>query len=361
MGILFAGFFLLLALSAFGVGKPNKDCLSRDMTTTINGYFLTTVFMTHFIQYLSSDMYNTVDLAYIFINRKLGQLIVALFLFYSGYGVMESMKHKESYIKTFPLKRILTLVVDFEIAAVIYLIVSCATGQPPTVRYAIEAFFAWESLGNSNWYVFAIMYLYIATYLSFRFIPSRFTPKKLTPEIGRWISIALIFAFTVFYMWFMERHKGGWWYDTVLCYTAGMIFSCFAEKFRRTFCTKALKRYVLTCSILFIAFAITYHFRSKSVWCFELLSILFALLFVFATVKMKASNPLYSYLGKNLFCYYIYQRIPMILFKDTLGTYNIYLYFLVCVVITIGICSLMIPLYGKIHKQLNQITKGLSC
>nr|MBP3598615.1 acyltransferase [Eubacterium sp.] len=353
MGILFGGFLLLLLLSAFGVGKPNTDCLSRDMTTTINGYFLTTVFMTHFIQYLSADMYNAVDWAYIYTNRALGQLIVALFLFYSGYGVMESLKHKEGYIKTFPLKRILTLVVDFEIAAVIYLIVSCATGQPPTVRYAIEAFFAWESLGNSNWYVFAILYLYIATYFSFRFIPSRLTR-------GRGISIALVFLFSVFYMWFMERHKGGWWYDTVLCYTAGMIFSCFADRFRHIFCTKNRKWYAVACLSLLVAFAVTYHFRSKSVWCFELLSILFALLFVFATVRMKASSPLYSYLGKNLFCYYIYQRIPMIIFKDTLGTYNIYLYFLVCVVITIAICQLMIPLYGKIHKQFDKITKGLS-
>ncbi len=343
MGILFAGFLLLLLLSAFGVGKPNTDFLSRDMTTTINGYFLTTVFMTHIIQYLSSDMYNAVDWAYIYTNRALGQLIVAMFLFYSGYGVMESLKHKEGYIQSFPRKRILTLVINFEIAAILYLIVSCATGQPPTFRYAIKAFFAWESLGNSNWYVFAIMYLYIVTYLSFRFIPK----KK------HWISVSLVFVLSLFYIFFMRQHKGGWWYNTILCYTAGMIFSCHIDKFRRIFCVKRSKWYLSTLLLLLVAFVITYKLPKGNVWRFEILSVLFSLIIVFLTMKMKATNPVYTYIGKNLFYYYIYQRVPMILFKDTLGSYNIYLYFLVCIVVTIAICQLMIPLHKKIHKQLS--------
>lgn len=342
MGIIFYIFLLLLIASAFGPGKKNSDFLSRDMTSTINGYFLTTVFMTHFIQYLSSDMYHAVDWQYIYINRGLGQLIVAMFLFYSGYGVMESIKHKPGYIKSFPVKRILLLFLDFEIAAVIYLFISCITGNTPTFRYAIKAFFAWESLGNSNWYVFAILYLYIATYLSFRF----FSGKHQT------VSLLLVLTFTFLYMAFMEQHKGGWWYDTAMCYVAGMFFSRYKNWFRTYICCpNQTFRYICNLCVLTAAFGFVYPFRKGNVCMFELLSVIFAVLVVALTAAFRASNPWYSYIGKNLFCFYIYQRIPMILFKNLLGSVNIYLYFIVCVLCTVGISLLMIRFYSWLHKK----------
>lgn len=339
MGIIFIGCLLVLAANALGAGKKNNDFMSRDMTSTINGYFLTTVFMTHFIQYLSADSYNGLDWMYIYINRALGQLIVAMFLFYSGYGVMESIKNKEGYIRTFPVKRILLLALDFEIAALIYLGVSCLTNNTHTFRYAIKAFFAWESLGNSNWYVFAIMYLYIVTYLSFCLNHSR--------NIG--ISLILVVLFTVFYMYFMAQHKGGWWYDTVMCYPAGMLFSWQLNKARAYF-GRGWK-YGIGLLVLVCSFCGVYVFRKENVWFFELLAVLFALIVVMLTARFKATGRLYGYIGKNLFCFYIYQRVPMILFKDILGKQNIYLYFFICVLATALIGMIMIKVYGWLHKK----------
>lgn len=340
MGIIFIIFFLLLAVNACGAGKKTDDFLSRDMTSAINGYFLTTVFMTHFIQYLSPEMYNRADWLYIVINRALGQLIVAMFLFYSGYGVMESVKHKRGYIRTFPVKRILLLVFDFEIAAVIYLALSCLTDNTPTLVYTIKALFAWESLGNSNWYVFAILYLYIATYLSFRFVRSGHTG----------ISLALLTAFVVCYIIFMEQHKGGWWYDTVMCYPAGMVFSCHADKIKKDL-TGSVWKYASVLAVTGGSFLAVYTCRKENVWFFELLSVLFALLIVTLTARFRAAGRFYGFLGKHLFCFYIYQRIPMILFKDSLGKINLYLYFFVCVAGTALICLIMILVYDWLHKK----------
>lgn len=43
-----------------------------------------------------------------------------VFLFYSGYGIMESIKNKgEKYISTVPKKRILNVLVNFDIAVLI--------------------------------------------------------------------------------------------------------------------------------------------------------------------------------------------------------------------------------------------------
>ena len=156
MILIFGLCFLFLVFSAFGIGAKGKWAFSqpvsqksgycsREMTASVNGYFLTTVFMTHLIQYMSWSIYGPLDIMYIEVNRALGQLIVAMFLFYSGYGVMESLRHKKGYISSFPKRRLLPFFVNFEIAAVIYLFVSCATNQTPTFRYALKGFAAWES------------------------------------------------------------------------------------------------------------------------------------------------------------------------------------------------------------------------
>ncbi len=354
MGIIFIIFLLILLIGACGLGKPKGDFLSRETTSSVNGYFLTTVFMTHFIQYTSSDMYHAVDWFYISVNRALGQLIVALFLFYSGYGIMESIKNKPGYMRSFPVKRIFLFAIDFEIAAMIYLVVSCVTGNAPTLRYAVKGFLAWESLGNSNWYVFAIMYLYLITWISFcRPITCRSTK----------LSVGLVIMFSVLYILVMSRHKGGWWYDTILCYGAGMVFSCCVERIRDFFFEGGEEqrlhtgRYVLLTVGLAAAFAVTYRCRSSNVCFFELLAVLFSLLVVMATMKFKTVSSLYCFIGKNLFCFYIYQRIPMIVFQDSLGSRNIYLYFAVCLAVTAGICGVMIPFYRWLHGKFLLLVK----
>ena len=179
MIVVFGTCLLFLILSACGIGTEGKRAFSkrisakdgycsREMTASINGYFLTTVFMAHLIQYMPENIYGPLDFMYIDVNRALGQLIVAMFLFYSGYGVMESIRYKKGYIVSFLKRRCLPFLVNFEIAALIYFYVLCLTGQVPTFHYAIKGFLAWESFGNSNWYVFAIFYLYLATYVVFR-------------------------------------------------------------------------------------------------------------------------------------------------------------------------------------------------
>ena len=165
------------------------------MTASVNGYFLTTVFMTHLIQYMSWSIYGPLDIMYIEVNRALGQLIVAMFLFYSGYGVMESLRHKNNRDVN---------PTAFFIAAVIYLFVSCATNQTPTFRYALKGFAAWESLGNSNWYVFAILYLYVVTYIVFRIRETKWFRK-----MPLWFAVfGIVFLSGIYILWMRHAGKG---------------------------------------------------------------------------------------------------------------------------------------------------------
>lgn len=360
MIIVFAICLLFFILSGLGIGTRGKWAFSRpllvktgycsrEMTASVNGYFLTTVFMTHLIQYMSSDIYGPLDFMYTSVNRALGQLIVAMFLFYSGFGVMESILHKERYIMSFPKHRLLPFFVNFEIAALIYLVVSCVTGQTPTFRYALKGFLAWESLGNSNWYVFAILYLYVVTYVVFRV-----RETKIFRKIPMFAAVyGIVFFSGIYILWMRYEEKGGWWYDTILCYSAGMFFALFRSSFEMWLSRKRSHLRYLLCLIGTAAFfSIFYAMRTDHKLYFEIISVSFAMLVVLLSMRFRAYNRVYTYIGQNLFSFYIYQRIPMIFLKDSLGTVNPVLYLLVCAVLTAGISFIMIRFYRRLKKYL---------
>lgn len=360
MIIVFMSCLLFLVLSALGVGTKGKWAFSqpvseksgycsREMTASINGYFLTTVFMAHLIQYMSTDIYGPLDFMYEEVNRAVGQLIVAMFLFYSGFGVMESIRRKDKYISTFPKRRMLSFFVNFEIAALIYLIVSCITGQIPTFFYAIKGFFAWESLGNSNWYVFAILYLYVATYIVFRLRETSFFQK-----IPLWIAVfGIVFFSGIYILWMRYAGKGGWWYDTIVCYSAGMFFSlCRSSVETWLHGEKGRLRYILAFLGTAAVFVVFYTMRAEHKMYFEIISVSFAVLIVLLTMLFRATNRVYTYIGQNLFSFYIYQRIPMILLKDTLAEVSPLSYLLVCAILTVAISLIMIRFYRWLKKYL---------
>ena len=361
MIIIFGLCFLFLVLSALGIGTKGKWAFSqpisgksgycsREMTTSVNGYFLTTVFMTHLIQYLSDDVCGPLDFMYLSVNKALGQLIVAMFLFYSGFGIMESLRCKEGYISLFPKRRFLPFFINFEIAAVVYLLVSCVTDEIPTFCYAIKGFIAWENFGNSNWYVFAIFYLYVATYTVFRIREIKWFRK-----IPMWFAVfGIVFLSGIYILWMRHAGKGGWWYDTILCYSAGMFFSLGRKAFEKWLAgQKRHLRYVTALVFAIAAFAFFYSMRAEHKMYFEIISVTFAIIVVLLTMKFRASNRVYTYIGQNLFSFYIYQRIPMILLQDSLGKSNPVMYLLVCAVLTAGICFVMIRFYRWLKKYLH--------
>ena len=358
MIVVFGACLLFLILSAYGIGtegkwafskriSPKDGYCSREMTASINGYFLTTVFMTHLIQYMPENIYGPLDFMYIDVNRALGQLIVAMFLFYSGYGVMESIRYKEGYIVSFPKRRCFPFLVNFEIAALIYFFLSCMLGQVPTFHYAVKGFLAWESFGNSNWYVFAILYLYLATYVVFRLRECRvFSKIPMAAAV-----FGVVFFSGLYILWMRHEGKGGWWYDTIFCYSTGMFFSLCRNRMEVWISEKrTYLRYAVCLAGTGIVFFVFYAMRADHKMYFEIISASFAVLVVFLTMKFRASNRVYTYIGQNLFVFYIYQRIPMILLKNTIGKRNPVLYLLVCAILTIAISLVMNRFYQWIKK-----------
>lgn len=99
----------------FFKGKYCKDYLSVENTTSIKGIFIIIVFWSHIKGYIVID--NAFDSYAFFPLTLLGQGMVTMFLFYSGYGVMESIKKKgQEYIKSTPKNRLCATLYRFDIA-----------------------------------------------------------------------------------------------------------------------------------------------------------------------------------------------------------------------------------------------------
>lgn len=155
----------LLALPGLRFTSFNKDYISIESTNAVKGLFAIIILFSHMNGYIVLQD-NIYDNAFVSILRHLGQLMVAPYLFFSGYGILESAKKKEKYFDSFPRKRILKTLIHFDIAVFLYLLVNIFTGTNYPLSSYLTCWIGWESIGNSNWFIFVILSLYVATMIS---------------------------------------------------------------------------------------------------------------------------------------------------------------------------------------------------
>ena len=323
----------LLVISRVRLQANNfyTDYLSFDTTNAIKGIFIALVFINHAIPYVLNSGYvfddSFASKLFLVTNSFIGQWIVAMFLFYSGYGVMESIQKKgHDYISSLPRKRILTTLVNFDIAVALFAIVSLFTPNKYTIKDYLLSLTGWESIGNSNWYIFVIMLCYLLTYLSFR----NYKGKNIYLYAG---ALGCLILFSVPLLSFF---KPSWWYDTMLCFAAGGFYSVLRKHIE-----PFLKRYywpILIILVLLLLCLSKIPFSIKGL-VYNAFCLVFCLLTIMLSMKLKINNAILIWAGKNLFPLYIYQRIPMIILSSICGgafvaTYPV-LYTAVCLLLTL--------------------------
>ena len=308
--------FLLLLLvinSKLFVKDYNKDYLSKDNTSAIKGLFILIVFASHIMQYALYN--NKVDLLGRNLIINIGQLMVTMFLFYSGYGIFESLKRKkDNYMKSFFKNRIIKTWFNFVIFVVIYLIIDYVLKINYPIKTKLLSLIGFESVGNSNWYMFDIIILYFITFISY----------LLSKKEKNFLIINLIITFIFFII--LYKIKPSWWYNTLLCYSFGMIFSYFKDAFESLFINNKKFnnfKYLIVLFISVILFIILFLYGKKII-LYEVCTLLFCFIIVLFTLKININNKILIYSGKNLFFLYMTQRIPMIILSN--HNYNIHVY-----------------------------------
>lgn len=334
-------------MKASGENQFNKDYISYKQTNAINGIFVLLVFFSHACAYAT---YNGVlDAPYQTLRGHLGQMIVVPFLFYSGYGIMESIKKKGTeYVKAIPGKRFLRIFYHYDIAVLMFLILNICLGNELKLKRTLLAFTSWTSIGNSNWYITAVLGLYLITFLAFII-------ARKHHYVGAILTTVLSVGF-VYGQIMLDREA--YCYNTIILYAVGMWYSLLKDKVEKIVLKNDLI-YFLVCAVTGCAYWYFFKHRTGGVEWHSMWGVLFMALIILITMKFSINNEILQWLGKHTFSVYILQRIPMLILKDLgLATSNKYAFIVISFVITIFIAELfdcaMAKLDGFIYKPRKQ-------
>ena len=189
----------------------HDDFLSQQYSTPIKGIFTVLILYSHIRGYITmTDSW--ANISYNAVLDHFGQLIVAIFFFYSGFGIWESFKRKPDYVNSFFKKRFLKTLLHFDIAVAIFILVQLLVPITYTTKQYFLCWIGWESVGNSNWFIFVILALYIIALISMR----------LQKSFGRggMLSIGLMTA--ALWIWLrILMDQPSWWVDTMAAFPLG--------------------------------------------------------------------------------------------------------------------------------------------
>lgn len=214
---------------------------------------------------------------------------------------MESINKKGNpYIKSIPVKRILSVLFRFDTALVLFIIIWIIEEKRMfSLVKLIEALIGLSSFGNSCWYIFAILLEYVFTYLSFRFIKNNN------------ISFMILLSFNLIYIPIIFFFRESSYYNTVLCYPLGVFWSMYGQKIC-CIINKNFKNYISCFLVVIGAFFIVWLYEwnivDKSIISiiFSLImGLLFTILFVFITMKVQFHNNILNWL-ENIYLNYIF-------------------------------------------------------
>lgn len=292
--------FLISCISKFKFAGPehfHKDYMSKKQTTTINGIFVFMVFLSHGVQYISME--GAANLLYVQLRHFLGQAVVTTFLFYSGYGMMQSIQKKKiNYVKEMPIKAF-KLLLQFDIAVCFYILSNLYMGRMYTPDRLLLAFTTWVSIGNSNWYITSMIILCLIIGLAF-----------IISKDNYLLGLILTSLLTIGVVYFlMTINRPAYTYNTMICLPAGMIFSYIQPRFDKLIKNDLI--FFIFLLLLFIPMSYSRLQIDSGIEYYSIWSILFAFSFVLFSKKIQIDHSFIEWLGKHIFSIYILQRIPM--------------------------------------------------
>lgn len=372
---MFIFLIVLFTLICYGLsvrdrGFFNEDYLDKRNTAAVNGIFVILVVFSHYSQYALLE--GAFDAPYLVLKSHLNQMVVATFLFYSGYGMMEQVKRRgSSYTYNIPVKSG-RLLFRFDAAVMLFLLVNTLLGKSFELKTVVLSLIGWESLGNSNWYIFDILVLYMLMFASFgilermKTIVSSDNTDSITKDVRDFSSIpssgyskdgteinsiypsayhkrlpklVLFLILTLCFIYAMNKtDKEPYWYNTVILLPAGCFYSEFRDEIERLICKNEIT-YFLSLFMVLVVYVFSSRLRDiNGIKVYTVWAISFISLIILITMKVSIYNRILEWFGKHVFSIYILQRIPMILL-DHFGLIDEHKY--LCL---IAVFALTIPL-----------------
>lgn len=329
----------------FSFKEGFSDYMSPGKTGSIKGIFVIIVLLSHVRQYVTLDS-SPMNAPFKDFMIFLGQLMVVMFMFYSGYGVFLGLKNKPGYVKTLPAKRILKVLLHYDIAVLIFYLVGLCLGENYSFKKLLLSLIGLDAVGNSVWFIFTIIILYALTFIAFIFAGKHTTRATVAMTV---LSIAAVLALRVL------KGKEYWWYDTLMCYPLGMWFAILKPYIDKIALPNFNRWFACTASIAlgfaFLMYLLPFYGRRRLI--FMPAALAFALLIAFVSMRVSVDNSALQWFGKRVFGIYILQRIPMNILSHFGANENPFLFAAACFAITIVLAEIfercMDKLDGALH------------
>lgn len=296
MELLFAVFFLLFLYKIkFGV---SDEFMSKDYTTYLRGICALAIMLRHI---------RITDFAPLNVFDYLGNPIVGIFFFLSGYGMLTRIKQTgiDNYMNGFILKRCVPLFVEYIFVWIFnFVCMFLVSGNFDFLKKIITPY---------SWFIIMIEVLYIVFYIGYKLFKDNLKRLIIFVTISE---LALIIALSVFGV-------GECWYLSLLCFSGGMIYSVVNLNKKRTlpliFGFGALAvvatgaEYVLSDKPkIIVLWALIYNV--------SVLSLAIVALSVGRYVRFK--NPVFELCGKMSLEIYLLHGVFQYVFKEIKPIYN---------------------------------------
>lgn len=292
---------------------------SKENTLPLRGLLSVLIIIHHVSQRLSYCCPETSWCRYLYQFNTWGYLIVSVFFFLTGYGLMKSyMLKKDVYLSNFISKRIVKIVTPFVICVILYTIVNvCICGN--VINYGFDAWRQDCPLLPNTWYVIAVVIFYVSFYVIARIIHNE---SRL---------IAGMFAFTLVYMilLYILGFKRYWWYTTP-CICVGMIMA-YKELFFSSFFQKKKASVLLVVFIWMLVFIVDpiYYSYNADYLTSLLVSIARSIsvaMFVYVCISVAGfvRNVTFRFLGDVSYEIYLVQGGVTSLLFPSIGKYPIF-------------------------------------
>lgn len=332
-------FVFLLAIITFSSMKKRKDIanvLSKKDTVTINGVFVILIFLSHSIGYLTLST-NILDSSYQIFRAIHDQWVVITFLSFSGYGVMYNIAKKENYVHEFFLKRIIKTLFNFDLAVLLYLLLNLVLDINYEWYDILLSFIGLRSIGNSNWYIFTILLMYLFTFI----VAIKSKKPKTIASLVSLLSIAYIATGIIFDL-------PPWFVNTVLCYPFGMWLYIYHDNIIKIIKNKSW----ISILTLLVPVVLTTRYRSNY-FIMNLLSCLIVLICCFVLCFVEFESKILTFLGRHAFSIYILQRIPMIFISKIFNYKKYFIGNYLFVIVSFIITLIIAVLFDKLIKLLD--------
>lgn len=246
---------LLVLLIGAKISKKNEwqeNALSLDNSRAIQGFAAVAIIIHHLTQEIAPNA------GILNIFSEFGVLFVAIFFFFSGYGLYTSLKTKKDYLKDFLKKRLTAVLIPLYVCILIFMLSACMQGHSYSLPEFLATISGWLLINSHMWYIIEITILYIAFYIIYSLISNR---KVATTVMALFVLLLTISSLLLGHgqdlsskYWFM----GEWWYNTTFAFVLGIVVSQ-----NKTKLESFAKKYYKFLLPLFIALTIGFYFLTN--------------------------------------------------------------------------------------------------